>query len=144
MYDYHATVTGIYDGDTIRTLVVLGGDVMQPWDIRLVGNQSPELGRVKDPIPAGELATKALMGMLGVERFEPYRARGYFGNFGSYPVILGREPHVFIQTHTDKRDKYGRMLADVWLWGQNPERDPTLNQLMRDGGWADIYPGGST
>ena len=101
-YMYRAVVQRVIDGDTIVVDVDLGFHV---WShnqhIRLLGVHTPELHGVD--AEAGAKAKNMLVGWVsGVE--------------------------VMLRTERDRGDKYGRMLADVFLVDGR-----SVNQLLRDG-----------
>ena len=93
MYEYKATVTKVYDGDTITVDINLGfGILLKKQKIRLLGINTPEV-RGKNR-PEGIISRDAL------------RAR-----------ILGKI--VTIKTHKDKKGKYGRWLGEVFMEEEN-------------------------
>lgn len=83
-YTYRATVTEVYDGDTITADVDLGFDVHYQARLRVLGIDAPE--------------------MTG-----PEKPRGIVTRDEVRRLILNRE--VVIASR--KREKYGRWLADV-------------------------------
>ena len=93
MYEYKATVTKVYDGDTITVDFDLGfGILIRKQKIRLVGINTPEVrGSEK---PQGIISRDAL------------RQR-----------ILGKV--VTIKTSKDKKGKYGRWLGEVFVEDEN-------------------------
>ena len=93
MYEYKATVTKVYDGDTITVDFDLGfGIILKKQKIRLLGINTPE---VRGPEkPQGIISRDAL------------RQR-----------ILGKQ--VTIQTSKDKKGKYGRWLGEVFVEEEN-------------------------
>ena len=93
MYEYKATVTKVYDGDTITVDFQLGfGIIIKSQKIRLLGINTPEVrGESK---PEGIISRNAL------------RTR-----------ILGKL--VTIKTHKDKKGKYGRWLGEVFMEEEN-------------------------
>jgi len=93
MYEYKATVTKVYDGDTITVDFDLGfGIVLKKQKIRLLGINTPEVrGSEK---PQGIISRDAL------------RQR-----------ILGKV--VTIKTSKDKKGKYGRWLGEVFVEDEN-------------------------
>mgnify|MGYP002883848911 FL=1 len=93
MYEYKATVTKVYDGDTITVDFDLGfGILIRKQKIRLVGINTPE---VRGPEkPQGIISRNAL------------RQR-----------ILGKV--VTIKTFKDKKGKYGRWLGEVFMEEEN-------------------------
>jgi micrococcal nuclease len=93
MYEYKATVTKVYDGDTITVDFDLGfGILIRKQKIRLLGINTPE---VRGPEkPQGIISRNAL------------RQR-----------ILGKV--VTIKTSKDKKGKYGRWLGEVFMEEEN-------------------------
>jgi|TARA_E500000318_G_scaffold68437_1_gene63214 micrococcal nuclease len=93
MYEYKATVTKVYDGDTITVDFDLGfGILIRKQKIRLLGINTPE---VRGPEkPQGIISRDAL------------RQR-----------ILGKV--VTIKTSKDKKGKYGRWLGEVFVEEEN-------------------------
>ena len=93
MYEYKATVTKVYDGDTITVDFDLGfGILIRKQKIRLYGINTPE---VRGPEkPEGIISRDAL------------RER-----------ILGKV--VTIKTFRDKKGKYGRWLGEVFMEEEN-------------------------
>lgn len=101
-YMYRAVVQRVIDGDTIVVNVDLG---FRMWahdqHLRLLGVHTPELHGTD--AAAGAKAKNMLVGW-----------------------VAGAE--IMIRTERDKGDKYGRMLADVFLMDGR-----SVNQLLRDG-----------
>lgn len=89
LYHYKAVVTGVYDGDTITVDIDLG---MHAWirgeKLRLCRINAPEL--------------------RGAEKEVGKISRDYLKK-----LILKKE--IIIETHKDKKEKYGRYLAELWL-----------------------------
>lgn len=93
MYEYKATVTSVYDGDTITVDIDLGFNChMKGMKIRLMKIDAPEV--------------------RGDSRIEGLRTRDWLRT-----RILGRE--VRLSTYKDKKGKYGRWLALVFLAGES-------------------------
>ncbi len=109
MYEYHATVLRVVDGDTIDCLVDLGFDVKLSIRLRMAGIDAPERGT-----PGG---TEATLWMCNK---------------------LSPRSEIIVRTEKDRREKFGRFLAYVFLVGDVY----SLNQQMIDGGIAVIYSGG--
>ena len=107
LYEYRAIVTKVYDGDTIWADVDLGFYVWKKDEhLRLLGINAPEVRG--EERPQGLVARDALAGR-----------------------IMGKE--VIIRTEKDRRGKYGRFLAWVWLEGEN------INRWMVEHGHATPY-----
>ena len=99
LYHYKAVVASVYDGDTCRVNIDLG---LRTW----VMNEPVRLVRINAPE------------VRGFEREQGLLARDFLRE-----LIGGKE--VFLQTLRDKKGKYGRYLADIWL-----EQD--------DGSWLNV------
>jgi len=97
LYHYNAQVQSVYDGDTCRVDIDLG---MGIW----IRDEKLRLVRINAPEVTGE--TKA----LGIAARDALRE-----------LIDGKE--IIIETIKDKRGKYGRYLAEIWL----PEGDGFIN-----------------
>lgn len=89
LFQYRARVTAVYDGDTCTVDIDLGlGVWVRGEKVRLHRINAPELtGREK---PKGKLARDHLKSL-----------------------VEGKA--VLLQTIKDRREKYGRYLAEVWL-----------------------------
>jgi endonuclease YncB( thermonuclease family) len=109
MYEYAAEITRVVDGDTVHARVDLGCDVRLDMTIRLYGINAPELNT------AGGLEAKEF-----VER-EVARVAG----------------KVLVRTHKDRKEKFGRYLADIWTG--NPATENSLNQQLVVDGLAVVY-----
>ena len=97
LYHYRALITAAYDGDTVTAEIDLGlKTVVKGEKLRLHRINAPEM-RGEDKV-----AGKASRDWL--------RSR-----------ILGKA--VIIETFKDKRGKYGRYIAEIWL----PENDGYTN-----------------
>lgn len=103
MYEYRATVIRVVDADTLWLDADLGFDIKRKDSFRLYGIDAPEL-----PTPEGLTARDWL-----IER-------------------LTRGP-LTITTYKDRRERYGRYLATLWIEGVN------LNEAMIEAGHAVPY-----
>lgn len=93
LYCYRAQVVGVYDGGTITVDIDLGlGVWLKDVKLRLLGINTPEM-RGND------------------------RGRGVIARDWLRRQIQGQA--VTIQTQKDDREKYGRLLAIVWLGERN-------------------------
>jgi micrococcal nuclease len=109
MYEYRAIVRSEYDADTLRADIDLGfGIDVRNVALRLYGIDAPELGS-----PLGKPARDYLRNLLPV----------------------GTE--IVIQTIKDEDDKYGRLLAIVWVGN----RVESINDQLVDAGMARPYTG---
>lgn len=92
MYEYKAKVIKVYDGDTITVLADLGFNITIKEKIRLYGLNTPEVRGAERPD-----------GLISRDRL---RER-----------ILDKE--VIIKTKKDKKGKYGRYIAEIYLEDEN-------------------------
>jgi micrococcal nuclease len=107
MYEYKAKVIKVYDGDTITVDIDLGFAVnLHKQSIRLYGIDTPEL--------------------RGDERPEGLKIKEILSS-----QILGKE--VILKTYKDKKGKYGRWLAEVYLNGLN------INKWLLENNYAKPY-----
>lgn len=106
LYYYRARVKSVYDGDTCTVDIDLGLRVwLKGEKLRLYGINAPEL--------------------RGSERPEGLKSRDYLRS-----LIDGQD--ILIETYCDKRGKYGRYLAVIYIHQQ----DAWLNineELVRKG-----------
>jgi micrococcal nuclease len=116
MYEYAAQVVEVVDGDTVRMDVDLGFSIRQRMTLRLYGINTPEV--VGTEKTAGLAAKEYLIGLLK----------------GAAPVA---QLPVIIKTFKDKGDKYGRLLALIFV-GADPI---PVNDKMVAAGHAKPYFG---
>lgn len=109
MYQYRATVLRVVDGDTIDVRTDLGFDVGMDMRLRLAGIDAPERNTEAGKIAALWLADRLPVGA-----------------------------DVTIATTKDRREKYGRYLADVLVPGEGQ----TVNRMMVSLELAKPYHGG--
>lgn len=109
MYEYRATVLAVVDGDTIKADVDLGFNTKSFQILRLAGINAPEKNTEAGKMAALWLADRLPMGTV-----------------------------VTIRTQKDRREKYGRYLAEVMLGAG----EVTLNEMMVANGLAKRYDGG--
>lgn len=83
-YRYNATILGVVDGDTFDAMVDLGFGVFRKERFRVYGINAPERG--KD---------------------------GWLPAMGDLSFFLSKGGSYKIATFKDRRDKYGRYVADV-------------------------------
>jgi len=87
-YLYNALITDVYDGDTVTALVDLGFDVQFRCKLRLFGINAPELkGETSEK---GKEARDKLTELIGGKK-------------------------VVVETVKDKKEKYGRYLAQIYV-----------------------------
>lgn len=107
MYEYRAHVTKVYDADTVTVDIDLGFDVvLKDQKLRLLGINAPEM--------RGEEKTQ------GTISRDALSAR-----------IMDKD--IKIITYKDKKGKYGRWLAEIFLDGEN------LNEWLLNEGYAVKY-----
>lgn len=89
LYIYKAVVISVYDGDTITVNIDLGLSVIQAKEkIRLYRINAPEV--------------------KGASKKKGMASRNYLKK-----LILGKE--IFIETIKDRKEKFGRYLAEVFV-----------------------------
>jgi micrococcal nuclease len=103
LYHYKATVTNVYDGDSITVILDYGFNLKRlEVKVRLWGIDTPEI--------RGEERPDGLVSQAWLREKLPE----------------GTE--VILKTHYDKTGKYGRILAEVFLDGVNLN-----DQLLAEG-----------
>ena len=93
LYYYKAIVLRVVDGDTLDLEISLGMGISVKERIRINGINTPETYGVK-------------------KNSEEYN-RGIISKNRLESLVLGKE--IQINTHKDKKGKYGRYIADVYL-----------------------------
>lgn len=116
MYDYKARCVKVVDGDTVDLEVDLGFDVRYTIRVRVYGIDAPEV--------TGISKTAGLESKAYVERW-----------------IAAAGPNLMITSHKDRRDKYGRYLADLWYAA--PDQTWHLHAQMLADKMAVPYDGGA-
>jgi micrococcal nuclease len=108
MYEYRGTVLSVVDGDTIHADIDLGCDIHTRLTLRLAGINAPEKATLE-----GKAASVWL------------------------DAHLPGEPNaLLIRTVKDRREKYGRYLAELFV------RGVSINEAMVLAGYAVPYTGG--
>jgi micrococcal nuclease len=108
-YNYKGTVTDVYDGDTCTISLDLGLDFeLKNQKLRLYGINAPE--------------------MRG-----PFRDAGIASRDFLADLVFNKK--VWITTHRNRKEKYGRYLAEIWL----PDSNRSVNQQMVEAGHAVKY-----
>lgn len=113
LYNYRAKCIRVIDGDSIIADVDCGFDTYRRERFRLLGIDTPETYGVKkdsEEYKAGKIATEFVTNL-----------------------ILNKE--IVIQTVKDKKGKYGRYLATVFI------DDVNLNETLIKEGLAKKYEG---
>lgn len=107
-YVYNAIVSSIYDGDTIKVDIDLGFDFWwKEVSLRLYGINTPEIRGPERP--------RGLVSKTWLEEKIP----------------VGTE--ILVETIKDRKGKYGRYLAILWLGDEN------LNEELVKNGLAERY-----
>jgi len=107
LYHYSAEVTSVYDGDTCTMNIDLGlGTWLHGEKIRLARINTPEL--------------------RNDERAKGLIARDYLRE-----KIDGKQ--VLISTLKDKKGKFGRYIADIWIKGPNGDYININDELVTAG-----------
>jgi len=105
MYEYKALITSVYDGDTVTAEIDLGFKTCVKGEkLRLYGINTPEVRGEQRP-----------QGLISRDRLRE--------------LILGKE--VLIKTERDKKGKYGRYIATIYL------DDVNINMLLVEEGLAE-------
>jgi micrococcal nuclease len=105
MYEYNAQLQRVIDGDTIEVAIDLGFGTHRMEMLRLAGINAPE--------------------MRGASKEDGEKAKAFLEEF--------LPDHFVVRTQQDKKEKYGRYLAEVIAYGQN------VNVLMINSGLAVPY-----
>lgn len=117
MFEYKGVVRQVIDGDTLVIDVDLGFRVIQTMVFRLYGINTPEV--------VGEQKAKGL------------EAKNYV-----ISELAKFENKVIIKTYKDKKEKYGRFLADVYYPDEIFKAEfRSLNKALVDKGLATEYFG---
>ena len=106
LYHYRATITSVYDGDTLTCDIDLGfGVIFRKQKLRLARVNTPELR-------GGTEETK-LAGLAARDRVRE--------------LVLGQT--VILRTTKDRKGKYGRWLAEI----TSPENGDLADLLLEEG-----------
>ena len=109
LYYYKAIVTSVHDGNTCTVDIDLG---LNTW----IRNEKLRLNRINAPELKGDERAKGLL------------SRDFLKG-----KIEGKE--ITIETIKDRREKYGRYLAEVWL-EEKKGKFVNINDLMVTEGFA--------
>lgn len=109
LYNYKALVTSVYDGDTCTVDIDLG---LYSW----IRGEKLRLHRINAPE------------LRGKERPKGLKSRDFLKS-----KIEGKE--VVIETIKDKKGKYGRYLAEIWV-EEKPGKFINVNDLIVKEGFA--------
>ena len=109
MYEYVAKIERVVDADTIDVSIDLGFDVWTRQRVRVAG------------LNAAEKNTDA-----GKKAIEYAKS------------VLKHNTEVLLRSHQDKREKFGRYLAEIWI-----TKDESYNEKLLKLGYAVPYDGKS-
>ncbi len=109
LYNYKAIVKSVYDGDTCNVDIDLG---LHTW----IKDEKLRLNRINAPE------------ITGKQKKSGVKSRDFLRS-----IILDKT--VFIQTIKDKKEKYGRYLAEIWIIDEK-EKLINVNDLMVNKGFA--------
>lgn len=129
-YQYDAEVIEVVDGDTLHLNVTLI-NVDLGFDTRLTHSQRVTvrltgIDTLPQSTPGGAKATDWLKREI----------------FGAPEDVVPNAGRVIIRTTKDKKEKYGRYLAEIWIFGDDPDNDLSVNDIMVELGLAIPYDGG--
>lgn len=105
MYEYRASVKKIVDADTLDLVIDLGFHIFVTKRVRLIGLDAPE-----------KFTEQGKIAKQFVENAAPVNSS------------------VIIQTKIDSLDKYGRILAEIFL-----NNNKSLNKMLLNNGLANLY-----
>jgi len=112
MYEYKIKeIKRIYDGDTITAVIDLGFGVYKTEKLRFSFIDAPEL--------------------RGEERPQGLKSRDWLRN--RIQKAVEAEQEIIIRTTKDRKGKYGRYLAEVFIEGKS------INTEMIEEGFATYY-----
>ena len=107
MYEYHALIERVVDGDTVDVHIDLGFDVWTSQRVRLMGIDTPE-SRTRD-------LREKHFGKIATARVEE---------------LLPKDRKHVIRTSMDGRGKFGRVLADFILPNMETLCDTLIDERL--------------
>lgn len=110
MYQYKAVVLKVVDGDTLHLNVDLGLDVWIKIKVRMAGINAPEMSTDEGKKSKAFLETKLPVGT-----------------------------NLVISTVKDRKEKYGRYLAYIFLDDSTKDNLKSINNLLVESGFAKVY-----
>lgn len=114
MYEYKVLeVLSIYDGDTMKVVLDLGFGISSRQTLRLYGIDTPE--------------------MRGEEREQGIVSRDWLRQ--KIGEAQENNVDIIIKSTKDKKGKYGRLLASVFIG----ESETSLNEQLIAEGLAEVY-----
>jgi len=111
-YTYRAKCVRVIDGDTLQLSILLGFNVSVEEKVRILGINTSEIYGVKK---GSEEYNKGMVSKARVEE-----------------LVLNKE--LTVVTHKDKKGKYGRYLAEVYVDEQS------IGDILIKEGLAKPYP----
>ena len=109
LYQYKAKITSVYDGDSVTADIDLG---LKTW----IKGEKLRLARINAPE------------VRGAEREQGLLSRDFLRE-----LVEGKE--VIIETIKDKKGKYGRYIAEIWV--RHPVAMENVNDLLVSRGFAE-------
>lgn len=113
LYTYRAVCTRVVDGDTVDLQLSLGFNVFMQERVRILGIDTSEIYGVKR---GSEEYNKGMLSKVRVEE-----------------LVMGKD--LTVVTHKDKKGKYGRYLAEIFV------DDVNVGDLLIKEGLAQKYEG---
>lgn len=108
LYQYNAECLEVVDGDTLTLKVDLGFGTFKIDRFRMYGINTPET--------------------YGVPKTSEEYIKGSASKARTTELVMGKK--LIVKTHRDKKDKYGRYLAEIYV----PELVDSVNQtLIKEG-----------
>lgn len=107
LYHYIADIIDVYDGDTCTIDIDLG---LHTW----IKGEKIRLNRINAPE------------LRGTERAKGLESRDFLRS-----LILNKK--VIIETIKDKKEKYGRYLAEIWLEDENGKFNNINDEMVKNG-----------
>ena len=118
LYWYRGIVTHIVHGDTVDVEIDLGMRMFTKQRLRLYGVDTPEI--------------------FGVDKESEEYAHGMQAKLFVEQRLLNRT--VWIHTHKDKTEKYGRYLAEIFIQDDDGVH-VSIGKLLLEDGLAEEYKG---
>jgi micrococcal nuclease len=130
LYRYKARCWRVVDGDTLDLEIDLGMRFSSRQRVRLLGLNTPEVHGVKkdsEEFKKGVDAAKEVAGLL-----KPNVVSSILQEYIDPEIYDGDQATLWVETIKDKSGKYGRYLANVWVW-HNDEVLSLNAHLIKEG-----------
>lgn len=114
-------VVDIYDGDTCRVVFNHNG-VINKWNVRMQGYDSPEMRPSKSKPNRNEIKIKAK------------QSKEYLKS------LIANKDNKLVYLKCGKFDKYGRLLGEIFI---DLEDEQSVNDMMITNGYGYKYDGGT-